>query len=310
MAVRLPSAQLQGYRAGSIAAAMLPSAVSRGLGETAGVLAARSRLLPGRLSGLKPRREMVARHLKRVYGEDLGGRELEKLIDEVFASYGRYWADSLLLTHQRKSQILAHQDYEHYDRIAAGAAAGKGTILAVPHLGGWEWAGTQLALIGHEVSVVVEALEPPDVFEWFVSYRERLGMHVIPMGPQAAVACSQALRANHLLCLLCDRVVGDAASVEVEFFGERTQLPAGPVTLALRTGATLLPCAVYFVGRSGHLGVVRPPLQLERRGRLRDDVIAGTQALAAELEVLIRRAPTQWHLMQPNWPSDTAASGQ
>jgi len=67
----------------------------------------------------------------------------------------------------------------------------------------------------------------------------------------------------------------------------------------------VLPCAVYFGRRSNqHLGVIRPPLDLHRRGRLRDDVQAGTQALATELEALIRRAPTQWHLMQPNWPSD------
>jgi KDO2-lipid IV(A) lauroyltransferase len=26
--------------------------------------------------------------------------------------------------------------------------------------------------------------------------------------------------------------------------------------------------------------------------------------LAYELETLIRRAPEQWHLLQPNWPSD------
>ena len=25
---------------------------------------------------------------------------------------------------------------------------------------------------------------------------------------------------------------------------------------------------------------------------------------AAELELLIRRAPSQWHMFQPNWPSD------
>jgi KDO2-lipid IV(A) lauroyltransferase len=29
-----------------------------------------------------------------------------------------------------------------------------------------------------------------------------------------------------------------------------------------------------------------------------------TQLLAHELEFLIRRAPEQWHLFQPNWPSD------
>jgi KDO2-lipid IV(A) lauroyltransferase len=39
--------------------------------------------------------------------------------------------------------------------------------------------------------------------------------------------------------------------------------------------------------------------------RLSDDVARITQLLARELEVLIRRAPEQWHLLQPNWPSDT-----
>jgi KDO2-lipid IV(A) lauroyltransferase len=38
--------------------------------------------------------------------------------------------------------------------------------------------------------------------------------------------------------------------------------------------------------------------------RLRDDVQRITQLLASELELLIRRAPSQWHMFQPNWPSD------
>ena len=76
--------------------------------------------------------------------------------------------------------------------------------------------------------------------------------------------------------------------------------------LALRTGATLLPTAAYFRGR-GHLGVCRPALPTERRGSLREDVTRITQLLAHELEALIRVAPEQWHLMQPNWPSDRAA---
>jgi KDO2-lipid IV(A) lauroyltransferase len=48
------------------------------------------------------------------------------------------------------------------------------------------------------------------------------------------------------------------------------------------------------------------PIQVERRGRLRDDVARITQVLANELESLIRKAPEQWHLLQPNWPSDFA----
>ena len=79
---------------------------------------------------------------------------------------------------------------------------------------------------------------------------------------------------------------------------------------ATEGGANLAPDAFFVpdliqleVGR-GHRVVVRPPLRIGRSGRFRDDVRTGTQALAGALEELIRAAPTQWHLMQPNWPSD------
>jgi KDO2-lipid IV(A) lauroyltransferase len=248
---------------------------------------------------------MVARHLRRVYGPDLDGRRLNRLVDQAFASYARYWAETLRLPSLRPDQVLAGARYEGYEHLEAARAAGRGAILALPHLGGWEWCGSDLGLRGNPMNVVVEELEPADVFEWFVSLRERLGMRVIPAGNGATAACAQALAGNQVLCLLADRIVGGATAVDVNFFGERTQLPAGPVTLALRTGAALLPCAVYFGSRpEDHVGVFRPPLLIERRGRLREDVTAGTEALAREFEGLIRRAPTQWHLMQPNWPSD------
>ncbi|MFM7684875.1 MAG: hypothetical protein ACKPDI_02990, partial [Actinomycetota bacterium] len=90
-----------------------------------------------------------------------------------------------------------------------------------------------------------------------------------------------------------------------EFFGERTTLPAGPAMLGLRMGAPVLPVAVYFrPDYNGHHAIVRPPLAVNRTGDLRGDVARVTQSLAYELEFLIRRAPEQWHLFQPNWPSD------
>ena len=46
------------------------------------------------------------------------------------------------------------------------------------------------------------------------------------------------------------------------------------------------------------------PFSTEREGRFRDDVARVTQELADRLEALIRTAPEQWHLQQPNWPSD------
>ena len=194
--------------------------------------------------------------------------------------------------------------WEGVAHIEEARAAGHGVIFVIPHLGGWEWGGAWLAAMGYPVTVVVEALEPPELFEWFADFRRSLGMEVVGVGPAAGTAVMRALRSNHTVCLLSDRNVGGAGAV-VEFFGERTELPAGPATLAIRTGAALLPAAVYFDERSGgHLGVIRPPLSTQRTGRLREDVTAITQRIAYALEELIRRAPEQWHLFQPNWPSD------
>ena len=151
---------------------------------------------------------------------------------------------------------------------------------------------------------MVEALDPPELFDWFVELRQELGMTVVPTGPKAGPAVLKALRANEAVCLLCDRDL-DRSGVEVEFFGERTTLPAGPATLSIRTGAPLLPVGCYFTARyNGHHTLVRPAVPTVRRGGLRDDVGRVTQALARELEFLIRRAPEQWHLFQPNWPTD------
>ena len=86
------------------------------------------------------------------------------------------------------------------------------------------------------------------------------------------------------MCLLCDRDIG-GNGVEVEFFGERTTLPAGPAVMALRTGCRLLPTAVYFDRATACSGLVRPPIDTTRQGRLREDVARVTQDLAAELEV-------------------------
>jgi len=259
----------------------------------------------GRLAGHadRDRRRLVARHLCRVKGRELVGRELRRSVDAVFASYADYYLQSFRLPSMTPAQIVAGFSEEGYERIAEGRESGNGVIMAMPHLGGWEWAAHWLT-IHHDVPVgcVVETLEPPELFEWYRSFRTSLGMEVVGLGPSAGTEVMAMLRDNRAVCLPSDRHVG-GVGVEVEFFGERTMLPAGPATLALRTGATLLPIAVYDRPGGCH-GVVRPPVPTGRDGRLRDDVARVTQLLAHELEVLISAAPEQWHLLQPNWPSD------
>jgi len=296
--VAVRSKTLALYRAGLAAAAVLPGSVGCWLAESTGQVVAR---LPDR----DGRRAVVASHMTRVVGHPLEQREVRRMVAEVYSNYARYWAESLRLPSLAPDVVIGGVTVVGQEHLDAALARGKGVVLAAPHLGGWEWGAMYLVARGLPVTVAVEALKPPEVFEWFVSYRERLGMQVVPVGPGAGAAILRALKDNHVVCLLSDRLVSRASGVEVSFFGAKVEMPAGPVTLALRSGAPLLPAAIYTGrGADAHTIVYRPVLELPAGAHFRDAVRSGTQELAWELEALVRKEPTQWHLVQPNWPGD------
>jgi KDO2-lipid IV(A) lauroyltransferase len=289
-----------GYRAGAAVAMALPEPLSR---PAAG--------LTGRALGLamRGRRQMVARHLRRIHGPDLEGRALDRAVNATFASYGRYWLEAFRLPHQ---DLLALDGdrfrVEGRDLVDQALAEGKGVLIGTPHLGNWDLGAAWFASRGYRPTTVVEPIEPPALFEWFCAYRRALGMGIVPLGPDAGSILLKKLREGLMVGLVCDRDLG-GNGIEVEFFGERTTFPAGPATLALRAGAPLIAGANFFAG-DGHVCVMRPPLDTSRQGTVKEDIARITQALAAEFETLIRRAPDQWHLLQPNWPSDFDVSGR
>lgn len=292
---------VRAYKVGSVASRLMPAPVASGLATTLGF---------GTSMTSTDKRAMIERHLLRV-NPRLRGTSLRLAVQEAFDSYAQYYMESFRLPGMSARAVARPFTTEGFEHVVAANDGGKGTIFALPHLGGWEWAGRWMTDRGYPLTVVVEALRPPELFEWFAALRAELGMKVIAAGPDAGPAVLRALRNNEIVCLLCDRDL-ERSGVEVEFFGERTTLPAGPATLALRTGAPILPVATYFERSrpNGHHAMVRPPLPVHRLGNLRSDVARITQALAHELEFLIRREPSQWHLFQPNWPSDPGYQGE
>ena len=249
---------------------------------------------------------MYRRHALRVVGEGTSEAELTALTRRAFLNYARYWFEGARLpalgSEVVADRFLVESGWEH---LVAGMEAGKGVIMALPHIGSWEWGGAWLALQGYPMTSVAEPLKPPAMYDWFVAQREAMGLTIVPLGADASGVLLRTLKAGKLVGLLCDRDIG-GNGVEVEFFGEDTTMPAGPAMLALRTGAVLLPTAVYSGPGIEHTAVIMPPVPTERTGRLRQDVARVTQLIAGDLEQLIRRAPEQWHLFQPNWPSDSA----
>jgi KDO2-lipid IV(A) lauroyltransferase len=291
----LASLALIGYKLAALLSRKLPRKLGLGVASFLGYVIARID---------KKRRDQVIRNANRLNDSELSKKELKDFVDQTFKSYAHYWVNTFRLVDMTKQELESTFSHDGWELIETALKKDSGVILVLPHLGAWDWGGLWISKIkGVSVSAVVEPLEPPELFEWFKRSRNALGMNIIPLGSDAGPQVLKAISDKQLVVLVSDRDIG-GSSVEVEFFGEKTLLPAGPATLALRTGATLLTAAIYNKGNGCH-GVVRPAISLERKGKFRSDVKRITQTIADEMELLIRKAPEQWHLMQPNWPSDS-----
>ena len=249
-------------------------------------------------------RLIVERNLRRL---GIGGEGASKsAVRETFVAYGRYYIDCARLAAAGPAEVDAGFTFNNYHHISDALRSGPGAILVLPHVGSWEWAGVWLAQRPElKVTAVVEPIDHPELFEWMGRFRRRIGMEIVAAGPDALGALTSALHDGHVVCLLTDRDIG-GGGVEVEFFGERTTLPGGAAVLARRTGSPIVGVVVSSRNGKCHAECM-PPIAVGREGRLRDVVAETTQLLAHRLEEMIRTAPTQWHLMQPNWPSDRRA---
>ena len=125
-----------------------------------------------------------------------------------------------------------------------------------------------------------------------------------PLGPDGGSGRARALGRGHVVCLVCDRDLGRRRHRRSSSSASGPRCRPARRRSRCGVGAPLLPSAAFWRDDGGHGTDIGRPLVVERAGRLRDDVARVTQDLALRFEALIRAAPEQWLMMQPNWPSD------
>lgn len=234
----------------------------------------------------------------------------EQLHDTVrlgLRSYARYWRETFqlpALDADRVAQQVADGTVG-LENIKNAAESGRGAVMALPHSGNWDVAGLMMGRLFGGITSVAERLKPESLYDRFVAYRESLGMEILPLtGGSESVsgALKERLVAGRIVCLLGDRDL-TSSGVEVDFFGEKTRMPAGPAMLAALTGADLIAVHLTYDGDRGWHQEISAPLTLPGT-RLAEKVRGGTQLLADHFAAGIARTPHDWHMLQPLWLED------
>jgi phosphatidylinositol dimannoside acyltransferase len=236
--------------------------------------------------------------------------ELRNLSRAAMRSYLRYWLEAFRLPTMSRDRITSGMSVAGEEQTAlAHIKAGRGVIFALPHTGNIDLAAAWIMTRGFgQISVVAERLKPESVFRRFLAYRESLGMEVIPHtgGPSPFGVMAQRLQQGRLVCLVADRDLS-AAGVEVELFGERARIAAGPAALAVRTGAALMPVTLWFTP-DGWRGRIYPEIPVPADGTEAQKVADMSQQLAAAWQAGIAEHPQDWHMLQKVFVPDLDAA--
>jgi KDO2-lipid IV(A) lauroyltransferase len=258
---------------------------------------------------IREAREKTLRHLRIAFGDQRRDEEIRQLARQVFRQLGMNAAEAMRIPNLIAAGLQKHVRFVGKEHLDRAYRRGKGVLCLTGHIGCWELFGAFIAT-QYPLKVVGAALYDPRLDAILLAEREKAGYQSLPRDASGTRQILRWLKQGGLLGILIDqdtRVDGEF----VDFFGRPAFTPAGPVVIAERTGAPLVPMAIYMNDDGTHTVEVRPEIELQNAGDARADRLANVAKCSKVIEAFIRKHPAQWVWMHERWktpaPNETSA---
>ena len=245
------------------------------------------------------KRRTANRNLRMAFRDTLTLVERDALIRRVFVHFAKSAIDFLRAAAMTRDEIERLTVCEGRDYLEAAVSGGRGVVILTAHLGNWEVLGRWLAGHGYRLTVVAREPDSPVFARYIRHMRENSGFRVLNKGASARELLS-CLRRREAVALLADQNSGD---LFVPFFGVPAGTVAGPASLALHTGAALIPAYCVREPNDSYRILIREPIPAVRT----EDHDADIARIMAEanrvLEDVVRQYPDQWLWFHNRWRS-------
>jgi phosphatidylinositol dimannoside acyltransferase len=187
---------------------------------------------------------------------------------------------------------------EHVERALK---TGCGAIIVSAHIGNFSVMARLPATLGIHAALIAERVEPPELYHYMARLRSAMGIEVIPPEAGSIRRILHVLSDNGVLLLAADRDVTRHGK-DIRFFGKQTKIPVGPIMLAMKTQAPIIPAFTVRDSRQRSRVIIEPPLKLRTTSDWEYDVHINMEQLARRLERMIAFDPGQWAVLQRVWP--------
>lgn len=232
---------------------------------------------------------------------DLDERERARIRRGVFRNLGRLLGEISQFPRLNRENISSIVVYEGLENYLNAVAEGRGVILLTGHIGAWELSVYAHSIYGHPMSFLARRVDNPLVERLAESYRARFGNRSIDKKGSVREVL-KTLKSGGVVGILADLNTSREEGVFCDFFGVEACATAGVATLALRTGAVVLPGYLIWDEKAQvHRLHFEPPIETINTGNQKEDVIANTARYAKVLESIIRRYPDQWLWIHRRW---------
>jgi phosphatidylinositol dimannoside acyltransferase len=255
-----------------------------------------SRMLKKNGKSVKRLRSNLAR-----VNPSLRPEELQDLTAQGVMSYMRYWCETFRSPDWSRERILSTVTVSNEHLLLDPISSGTAVVVALPHAGNWDHAGSYFCIKGAKLVTVAEILKPRALFEKFLEYRQAIGMEVLPLDSSAFGTLLERAQAGKLIALVADRDLS-RGGIDVKFFGGTARMPAGPALVAIRTRSPLVTAFVSYTADGIHiqLDAIEIPTDGDEDSKVEEIV----QRCADNFAIGISENPEDWHMMQRIWVDD------
>ncbi len=229
---------------------------------------------------------------------ELSPDELDDLLGRALSSYMRYWKETFRSPDWSRDQILSTVTVSQEHLLLDPITQKRAVVVALPHAGNWDHAGSYFCLKGARLVTVAEVLKPRALFEKFLEYRQGIGMEVLPLDSKAFPALLNRAQDGMLIALVADRDLSKSG-IDVNFFDGVARMPAGPSIVAIRNNIPLVTAFVSYTASGIHVDLreVSIPDIADEEARIK----ATVQLCADNFAAGIAEHPEDWHMMQRIW---------
>jgi KDO2-lipid IV(A) lauroyltransferase len=231
----------------------------------------------------------------------LSGAERRRILRASFSSLARQLVEFSHFPDLDKDNIAGHVVYDGLPHYLDAVSRGKGVIFLTAHFGAWELSAFAHSIYGYPLKFVVREIDNPRVEKLVARYRSLAGNTAISK-KDASRGLLQALRNNETVGILIDQNTSRDECVFADFFGIPAATTPVTATLALRTGAAVVPGVLIWDAALGkHRLRFDPAIPLIETGDKTRDIMENTRAYNAVLEGYIRQYPEQWLWIHRRW---------